>query len=139
MRPNSFGGRVNYEVEWGYLYDNDCKICKLKNECNGTCKHKTPCKLYVIKAVEGVVRIKRICKNAKLPIRGTEGVEGYDLATAQVAVIPAHGKVLVKTSLSMGLPSSCYGRVAPRSGLALKRFIDVGAALLTLITEGSWR
>ena len=130
LRTTYFGGRVNYEVEWGYLYDNDYRICNLKNECNRTCKHKTPCKLYVIKTDEGVVRITRTCKNAKLPIRGTKGVAGYDLAAAQAAVLPAHGKVLVKTSLSMALPPGCYGRVAPRSGLALKRFIDVGAGVI---------
>ena len=58
MRTNSFGGHVNYEVEWGYLYDNDRKTGKLRNECNRTCKHKTHCKLYVMKIDEGVVRIK---------------------------------------------------------------------------------
>ena len=138
LRTNSFGGRVNYEIEWGYLYDNDCKICKLKNECNRTCKHETPCKSYVIKTDEGVVRMKRICKNAKLPIRGTKGAAGYDMAAAQAAVVPAHGKVLVKTGLSMVLLPSCYGRVAPRSGLALKRFIDVGAGVIGADYKGSW-
>ena len=68
--------------------------------------------------------------NAKLPMRGTEEAAGYDLATAQAAVLPAHGKCLVKTSLAMALPPGCYGRIAPRSGLALKRFIDVGAGVI---------
>ena len=78
FEDNFFGGRVNYEVEWGYLCDNDCKICKLKNQCNRTCKHKTLCKLYAMKIDESVVRIKRICKSAKLPIRGTQGAAWYD-------------------------------------------------------------
>ena len=30
----------------------------------------------------------------------------------------------------MSMPSSCYGRIAPRSGLALKKFIDVGAGVI---------
>ena len=83
-----------------------------------------------MKTNEGVVRIKRTCKNAKLPVRGTAGVAGYDLAAAQAAVIPAHGKVLVKTGLSMALPPCCYGRIAPRSGLTLKKFIDAGAGVI---------
>ena len=29
-----------------------------------------------------------------------------------------------------GLTPDCYGRIAPRSGLALKRFIDVGAGVI---------
>ena len=61
-----------------------------------------------MKIDEGVVRIKRICKNAKLPITGTEEAVGYDLAAAQATVVLAHGKVLVKTGLSMALPSGCY-------------------------------
>ena len=68
--------------------------------------------------------------NAKLPIRGTSGSAEYDLAAAQSAVVPAHGKCLVKTSLSMALPPGGYGRIAPRSGLAWKKFIDVGAGVI---------
>ena len=30
----------------------------------------------------------------------------------------------------MALPTGCYGRIAPRSGLALKKFIDIGAGLI---------
>ena len=107
-------------------------MCKNKNGCNDFCKHKTPCKLYVIKNDEGdeVVKIKRLNVNAKLPVTGTEGAAGYDLSAAQAAVVPAHGKCLVKIGLAMALPPRCYGRVAPRSGLALKKFIDVGAGII---------
>ena len=30
----------------------------------------------------------------------------------------------------MALPPGCYGRVAPKFGLALKKFIDVGAGVI---------
>ena len=125
---NSFRGHV----EWGFLYNTECTLCKNKNGCNDFCKHKTPCKLYVIKNDEGdeVVKIKRLNVNAKLPVRGTEGAAGYDLSTTQVAAVPAHGKCLVKTGLAMVLPPGCYRRVAPWSGLALKKFIDVGAGVI---------
>ena len=83
-------------------------------------KHKNSCKLYVMRMNKGVIRIKRVCKNAKLPIRGTTRVVGYDLAVAQSAVVLAHGKVLAKTGMYMALPPGYYGRVAPRSRLALK-------------------
>ena len=74
--------------------------------------------------------MKRVCKNAKLPIRGTAGAAGYDLVVAQAAIVLAHGKVLVKTGLSMVLPPGCHGRIAPRSGLALEKIIDVGAGAM---------
>lgn len=41
-------------------------------------------------------------------------------------VVPARGKEIIKTDLQIELPSGCYGRVAPRSGLAAKNYIDVG-------------
>lgn len=34
------------------------------------------------------------------------------------------------TDIQIELPSGCYGRVAPRSGLAAKHFIDVGAGVI---------
>lgn len=40
--------------------------------------------------------------------------------------VPARGKALVKTDIQIELPTGCYGRIAPRSGLAWKNFIDVG-------------
>ena len=74
------------------------------------------------------VKIKNF--NARLPVRGTSGAVGYDLAAAEAAIVPAHGKCLVKTGLAMALPTGCYGRIAPRSGLALKKFIDIGAGVI---------
>jgi dUTP pyrophosphatase len=44
--------------------------------------------------------------------------------------VPAQGKVLAKTDIQIAVPNDCYGRVAPRSGLAHKNFIDVGAGVI---------
>ena len=72
---NSFEGRVS----WGYLYKDKCELCKLKNECKDFCKHRSRCKLYSIVNDKGeeVVKMKRVNKNAKLPVRGTSGAAGY--------------------------------------------------------------
>ena len=51
--------------------------------------------------------------NVKLPMRGTVGAAGYDLAAVQAVVVPTHSKCLVKTSLAMALPPDYYGRIAP--------------------------
>lgn len=45
-------------------------------------------------------------------------------------VVPARGKALVKTDIQIEVPVGTYGRVAPRSGLAWKNFIDVGAGVI---------
>ncbi|MCV6575237.1 MAG: dUTP diphosphatase, partial [Cohaesibacter sp.] len=77
-----------------------------------------------------VLRVKRTSVNATLPVRGTKGAAGYDLAAAQAIVVLAHDKCLVKTGLQIALPPGIYGRIAPRSGLALKKAIDVGAGVV---------
>lgn len=44
--------------------------------------------------------------------------------------IPARGRAVVSTDLSIAIPSGTYARVAPRSGLAVKHFIDTGAGVV---------
>ena len=39
------------------------------------------------------------------------------LSSAESKVVPAHGKALIDTQLSIAVPIGTYGRVAPRSGL----------------------
>ena len=130
MRTKFKKGHEKNDFEWGYLYDTDCQLCKSKNVNQKECKHRNPCKIYVIKNAEEILRVKRMNVNAKLPVRGSSGAAGYDLSAAQAAVIPAHGKCLVKTGLAISMPPGCYGRIAPRSGLAVKKFIDVGAGVI---------
>lgn len=50
--------------------------------------------------------------------------------SAYDATVPARGKALVKTDIQIEVPFGTYGRVAPRSGLAWKNFIDVGAGVI---------
>lgn len=50
--------------------------------------------------------------------------------SAYDTVVPARGKGLVKTDIQIEVPFGTYGRVAPRSGLAWKNFIDVGAGVI---------
>uniref|UniRef100_A0A8D2HD95 Deoxyuridine 5'-triphosphate nucleotidohydrolase n=1 Tax=Urocitellus parryii TaxID=9999 RepID=A0A8D2HD95_UROPR len=54
----------------------------------------------------------------------------YDLYSAYDYIIPPMEKALVKTDVQIALPSGCYGRVAPRPGLAAKHFIDVRAGVI---------
>lgn len=44
---------------------------------------------------------------------------------------------LVKTDIAIKLPDQCYGRIAPRSGLALSNFIDVGAGVIDKDYKGN--
>ncbi|KAJ7122735.1 dUTPase-like protein [Mycena epipterygia] len=74
--------------------------------------------------------IKRLSDKAKIPTRGSPLSAGYDLYSAEKKIIPAHGKALVDTQISIAVPAGTYGRVAPRSGLASKFMIDTGAGVI---------
>jgi len=43
--------------------------------------------------------------------------------------VPKHGSTLIKTDLKVQLPKGTYGRIAPRSGLAVKNNITVGGKI----------
>ncbi|XP_061036325.1 deoxyuridine 5'-triphosphate nucleotidohydrolase, mitochondrial isoform X4 [Eubalaena glacialis] len=103
-------------------------------------------------AGEGGMRLRfvRLSEHATAPTRGSERAAGYDLyrfiprtgnfqkgpnmkkqgCCAYDYTVPPMEKALVKTDIQIALPSGCYGRVAPRSGLAAKHFIDVGAGVI---------
>eukprot|EP00879_Flechtneria_rotunda_P004892 GHRR01005166.1.p1 GENE.GHRR01005166.1~~GHRR01005166.1.p1 ORF type:complete len:179 (+),score=52.24 GHRR01005166.1:113-649(+) len=74
--------------------------------------------------------VKLLNSDAVVPKRGSQHAAGYDLSSAEHCVIPARGKLAVHTGLAIHVPSGTYGRVAPRSGLAAKHFIDVGAGVI---------
>ena len=40
------------------------------------------------------------------------------------------GSALVQTGCAFTFPSGVYGRIAPRSGLAVKHMLDVGAGVI---------
>ncbi|KAM3158971.1 Deoxyuridine 5'-triphosphate<br_nucleotidohydrolase [Botrytis cinerea] len=61
---------------------------------------------------------------------GSAFAAGYDIYAAKETVVPAKGKVLVDTDISMAVPDGTYGRIAPRSGLASKHMIDTGAGVI---------
>ena len=65
-----------------------------------------------------------------MPKAGSLHAAGYDLHALEERVVPARGKVLVPTGLAMAIPIGNYGRIAPRSGLAAKHMIDVGAGVI---------
>lgn len=79
--------------------------------------------------------VQRLSCHATLPTRGSARAAGYDLYAAADMEIPAGGKGLVPTDIAISMPDGVYGRVAPRSGLALKNHIAVGAG----VVDGDYR
>ncbi|KAH8830626.1 dUTPase-like protein [Flagelloscypha sp. PMI_526] len=81
--------------------------------------------------------IKRLSPKAKLPTRGSAISAGYDLYSAERKTVPAHGRALVDTQISIAVPLGTYGRISPRSGLAAKFGIDTGAGVIDADYHGN--
>ncbi|KAK4530399.1 hypothetical protein CCYA_CCYA04G1256 [Cyanidiococcus yangmingshanensis] len=76
------------------------------------------------------LRVKRLSEQALLPCRSSEHAAGYDLFAAHSAEVPPGGRALIRTDLAIAVPGGTYGRVAPRSGLALKQGVHLGAGVV---------
>ncbi|XP_056098785.1 deoxyuridine 5'-triphosphate nucleotidohydrolase-like isoform X1 [Rhinichthys klamathensis goyatoka] len=77
-----------------------------------------------------VLKFAKLTENATTPSRGSDRAAGFDLYSAYDYSIGPMDKALVKTDIQIAVPHGYYGRVAPRSGLAVKHFIDVGAGVV---------
>lgn len=74
--------------------------------------------------------VQRLTQNAVIPTRGSAAAVGYDLYSNEAVTICAGSHGIVGTGIAFRLPDGAYGRVAPRSGLAAKRGIAVGAGVI---------
>lgn len=76
------------------------------------------------------LRAVKLSESAVLPVKGSPLAAGFDLCSAEYCEVPAGGRYAVKTGLAIALPSGCYGRIAPRSGLAKDFGLHVGAGVI---------
>jgi dUTP pyrophosphatase len=83
------------------------------------------------------VYIKKLQEAATIPTRATDSDAGYDLYSIEDGTVPAGERKVVGTGIAIAIPESknvfapsYYGRVAPRSGLAVKKGIDVLAGVI---------
>lgn len=77
-----------------------------------------------------VLKYMKVIPEAYAPTKGSMKAAGYDLKSAFNTIVPARGKALVDIGLKVELPEGCYGRIAPRSGLAVENFIAIGAGVV---------
>jgi len=76
------------------------------------------------------LKVTKLIPHAIIPSRATTGAAGYDLYSAEGYVLLPQHRVIVSTGIQVALPDGVYGRVAPRSGLAVKHGLDVGAGVI---------
>lgn len=77
-----------------------------------------------------VLRFQQLHPRAILPIRGSSSAAGLDICSIEDLTIGPHERATARTGLAVAIPQGFYGRVAPRSGLAVKQGLDVLAGVI---------
>lgn len=65
-----------------------------------------------------------------------EGSAGFDLCSSVDLTVVPNGKALISTDIRLIFPKHCYGRIAPRSGLAFNHHIGIGAGVIDPLYTG---
>lgn len=105
-------------------------------------------------------QVTLLSPDARAPTRGSNDAAGYDLYSVDKLIIPPRAHSCVSTGISIAMPKSVcqtlpvlplgmtrdflvnhyvfkpYWRIAPRSGLAAKHSIDVGAGVVDFDYRG---
>ena len=80
---------------------------------------------------EPVLKYKLLTSTAYPPTRETAGSIGYDLRSPRFARIPPKGGTYyLPLGIAFQIPEGHYGRLAPKSGLAIYRSIGVLAGVI---------
>lgn len=113
--PSWFGVEVTDDASY--------KNSALASKSSGTAVQ--PAKSSAIK-----LGYKLLTLNAKAPTKGSKEAAGFDIYSTVDAKIAPGNRVAVDTGLVVAIPKGYYGRVAPRSGLAVNKGIDVCAGVI---------
>ena len=76
------------------------------------------------------LRFERLEPGAVLPTRGSPLSAGLDVYCIEEVRVEARGRARARTGLAVAIPKGFYGRLAPRSGLAAGKGLDVLAGVL---------
>ena len=88
-------------------------------------------------AANSILRFKKMSVVARTPVKATPQAAGFDLFAAEDSVIEPGSRACIHTDIQLALPPECYARIAPRSGLALKNGIHVGAGVIDADYRGN--
>ena len=76
------------------------------------------------------LRFKRLHPEARLPTRGSALAAGLDIYSVERVTLQPGARAAVRTGLAVAIPEGFYGRVAPRSGLAVRQGLDTMSGVI---------
>lgn len=75
-------------------------------------------------------KVATVHANAVIPTRATSGSAGLDLSSVEDVVIPPSSWKSISTGIIVSIPVDAYARIAPRSGLAFRHGLAIGAGVV---------
>lgn len=84
-----------------------------------------------------MIKFKKLKLEGKAPERADIGAAGYDLFSAVKTQIEPKTWKLIDTGIALEIPINQVGLIWPRSGLALKKGLDVFAGVIDSSYRGS--
>ena len=76
------------------------------------------------------IGFQRVIPSAKVPTKAYPTDAGYDLYSCVYKRLNSMERAVISTGICVEIPEGFYGRVAPRSGLAIRDGIDVLAGVI---------
>jgi dUTP pyrophosphatase len=76
------------------------------------------------------LNFRKLDPRATLPTRGSRAAAGLDLYLIEAVSLGPGQRAIARTGLAVAIPEGFYGRLAPRSGLATKKGLDVLAGVI---------
>lgn len=77
-----------------------------------------------------LLHFKQLDRRAILPTRGSRASAGLDLYSIEAISLEPGQRAIARTGLAVAIPEGFYGRLAPRSGLATMKGLDVLAGVI---------
>jgi dUTP pyrophosphatase len=77
-----------------------------------------------------VLKVKRSTEKAKIPTKGSKDVAEHDLYSIEEKTISKESQELISTGIHISIPKGTYARIAPRSRLATRNMIGIGAGVI---------
>jgi dUTP pyrophosphatase len=96
-------------------------------------KSQKMCEAKQIELLSGsssILKVKLLSSSAHLPTKGSSGSAGYDVYASHACIVLSRNRNCIPLDIAIRVPKGTYGRIAPRSGLAWKNGIDVGAGVI---------
>lgn len=80
--------------------------------------------------MQSTINVKKLTESAQIPTRANESDAGWDIYSDEDVSITPNTQRLISTGISIAIPDGMVGLIWPRSGLAVKKGIDVFAGVV---------